>query len=231
MRPLLMYFYHVAGIGTYSDGPVNQNFIGQIKRSVSQTIDSGFATTFDAHVIAGYRFLMRYYSEGDRIYIFGFSRGAFTARFLARLVSHVGLLSMGNEEMVPFAYKVYQDYAMGLDTVEHSESKKPKPTDPQAEIPRKLTTKSEDYMEAFREAFCRHGDNEGIKVQFLGLFDTVSSVRAFDVPFGAKIEAPVVQGTAQCIRHAVSIDERRVKFKAALLSQDEPATGEDVKEV
>jgi uncharacterized protein (DUF2235 family) len=52
-------------------------------------------TTFDHHVIAGYKFLMRYYKPGDKIYIFGFSRGAFTARFLARLVTELGLLSKG----------------------------------------------------------------------------------------------------------------------------------------
>ena len=42
---------------------------------------------------------MRYYKPGDRIYIFGFSRGAFTARFLARMIEEVGVLSKGNEEM------------------------------------------------------------------------------------------------------------------------------------
>ena len=42
---------------------------------------------------------MRYYKPGDRIYLLGFSRGAFTARFLARMISEVGLLSEGNEEM------------------------------------------------------------------------------------------------------------------------------------
>ena len=42
---------------------------------------------------------MRYYKPGDRIYIFGFSRGAFTARFLARMITEIGLMSKGNEEM------------------------------------------------------------------------------------------------------------------------------------
>ena len=58
------------------------------------------STTFDHHVIAGYKFLMRYYKPGDLVFIFGFSRGAFTARYLARMVTYVGLLSKGNEEMV-----------------------------------------------------------------------------------------------------------------------------------
>jgi hypothetical protein len=52
-----------AGIGTYSinETTVNKTFIGDIQSSVSQTIDQGIGTTFDAHVMAGYRFLMRYY--------------------------------------------------------------------------------------------------------------------------------------------------------------------------
>jgi uncharacterized protein (DUF2235 family) len=67
------------------------------------------------------QFLMRYYTPGDDIYFFGFSRGAYTARFLAEMLDHVGLLSVsrsvvmvisdrltltqaGNEEMCQFAW-------------------------------------------------------------------------------------------------------------------------------
>ena len=161
---------------------------------------------------------MRYYGPDDRIYIFGFSRGAFTARFLARMVSQVGLLSMGNEEMVPFAYKLYQDYEMGL-----------------------YNKKGVDYINNFKATFCRrghsvgapHSENEaGIKVHFLGLFDTVNSVGTLDVPFTKTMIPPKVNGTAEHIRHAVAVDERRVKFKVALLAQDyEGQPQEDVKEV
>lgn len=70
-------------------------------------LDQAFAMTFHNHVLAGYRFLMRSYKPGDRIYLFGFSRGAFTARFLARMVSQIGLLCDGNDELAPFAYKIY----------------------------------------------------------------------------------------------------------------------------
>ena len=236
--------YYQPGIGTYTEGSVNAGFLGRMWRSIVQTLDQGLATSFDSHVIAGYRFLMRYYNTGDRIYIFGFSRGAFTARFLARMVSHVGLLSMGNEEMVPFAYKVYQDYQMN--------------------VPDKETASV--YMQTFRNAFCRreigigkmatlNGTDPGpsntvtsheaataceekglgIKVHFLGLWDCVGSVGTFEVGGKAGMAPPqVVDGTARFVRHAVAIDERRVKFKAALLAQDAQKAGEDcdnVKEV
>jgi uncharacterized protein (DUF2235 family) len=39
---------------------------------------------------------MRYYTPGDDIFFFGFSRGAYTARFLAEMLDHVGLLSVSD---------------------------------------------------------------------------------------------------------------------------------------
>ena len=65
--------------------------------------------------MGGYQFLMKYYEQGDGessasmehhadnspdIFIFGFSRGAYIARFLAEMLDYVGLLEAGNEEMV-----------------------------------------------------------------------------------------------------------------------------------
>lgn len=44
---------------------------------------------------------------GDKICIFGFSRGAYTARALAGMIEKVGLLPPGNHQQVPFAYKMY----------------------------------------------------------------------------------------------------------------------------
>ena len=45
--------------------------------------------------------------EGDKICIFGFSRGAYTARALAGMIHKVGLLPEGNEQQVPFAYRMF----------------------------------------------------------------------------------------------------------------------------
>lgn len=45
--------------------------------------------------------------EGDKICIFGFSRGAYTARGLAGMLHKVGLLPADNLQQVPFAYKMY----------------------------------------------------------------------------------------------------------------------------
>ena len=144
--------------------------------------------------------------------MFGFSRGAFTARFLARMIATVGLLSKGNEEMVPFAYRTYQEYEMGSGS--------------------KFMTAQEaqEYMNSFKTTFCR----ARTRVHFLGLFDTVNSVGYFEAPFARKKFLPSVLETATHVRHAVAIDERRCKFKAALLQQDKKhakSKEEDIKEV
>ena len=46
-------------------------------------------------------------THGDKICLFGFSRGAYTARSLAGMLHKVGLLPAGNHQQVPFAYKMF----------------------------------------------------------------------------------------------------------------------------
>lgn len=77
--------------------------VARVKSWYMKSKDSAVGSSFDQHVVGGYRFLMRFYNPGDEIYIFGFSRGAYIARFLAEMLDYVGLLSHGNEEMVGFA--------------------------------------------------------------------------------------------------------------------------------
>ena len=47
---------------------------------------------------------MQNYEANDKICIFGFSRGAYTARALAGMIHKVGLLPRCNHQQVPFAY-------------------------------------------------------------------------------------------------------------------------------
>ena len=54
-----------------------------------------------------YRFLMEIFETGDRIFLFGFSRGAFTVRSLAGMLYKVGLLQRGSDNLIPYAAKLY----------------------------------------------------------------------------------------------------------------------------
>ena len=46
------------------------------------------------------------FAPGDRIFLFGFSRGAYTARAVASLLRMYGLLGKGNEPLVPYAIRM-----------------------------------------------------------------------------------------------------------------------------
>ena len=168
--------------------------------------DSAVGTSFDSHVMGGYKFLMRYYSPGDDIFFFGFSRGAYIARFLAEMLDYVGLLSQGNEELARFAWKTFSSWQQRLDGTEEESKKK-----------RELF----EFMRAFRETFSRPVR----RIRFLGLFDTVNSVPRFESAWMERSKFPyTARSTAKVIRHAVGIDERRAKFRQDLLSGDPQGT-------
>ncbi|KAI9671611.1 MAG: hypothetical protein M1829_004616 [Trizodia sp. TS-e1964] len=204
------YHYYQPGIGTYVQNQASNSSTGsiftRIKSYFSSAIDSAVGVTFVHHVLAGYQFVMRYYTPGDAIYIFGFSRGAYTARFLAEMLNTIGLLSKGNEELIPFAWDSFSDFqrSRGVDDAK------------------------ETFMVKFKEAFCR----PSVNVHFLGLFDCVNSVGQFELPLFRKSFAQIATPPATHIRHAISLHERRLKFKPALFLYDpEKHHDNDIKEV
>ena len=98
--------YYATGIGTTTrDGRLKTGIKGGISAAVDMAIGSGLGD----HIKDAYKFLMANYQEGDRICLFGFSRGAYTARALAGMLHKVGLLPAHNVEQVPFAYKQFKD--------------------------------------------------------------------------------------------------------------------------
>ncbi|KAF8643150.1 hypothetical protein AX16_009194 [Volvariella volvacea WC 439] len=95
--------YYQAGIGTWTSPQIAT----PMAASISKSLDEAIAWNLDAHVMDGYEFLMQNYIAGDRICLFGFSRGAYTASSLAGMIHKVGLLPACNHQQVPFAYKMY----------------------------------------------------------------------------------------------------------------------------
>ncbi|KAK5991508.1 hypothetical protein PT974_09791 [Cladobotryum mycophilum] len=204
------YHYYQPGIGTYvvSSSLSHTSMRARFKSWYQKAKDSAVGSSFDQHVVGGYRFLMRFYNPGDEIYMFGFSRGAYIARFLAEMLDHIGLLSHGNEEMVSFAWKAFSQWQCrpggggGHDKKSMEEENK----------------KHEMYsfMKGFRETFSRPVG----RIRFLGLFDTVNSVPRFETAWMQRSKFPyTARSSARVIRHAVSIDERRAKFRQDLMYQ------------
>ena len=50
---------------------------------------------------------MERYQPGDKVFLFGFSRGAFTVRALAGMLHKCGLLQKGSNNLIPYASKIY----------------------------------------------------------------------------------------------------------------------------
>lgn len=68
-----------------------------------------FGTGLSRNVVDAYRFLVDTYEPGDQLYLFGFSRGAFTARSLAGLVRNSGILRRENAHRIKEAWTLYRD--------------------------------------------------------------------------------------------------------------------------
>ena len=86
-------FYN-QGVGTGS----------KVDRMVGGALGKGVAK----NVRDCYRFLVHNYEDQDEIYCFGFSRGAYTARAFAGLVSAIGIMNKSGLEELPKAYQYYR---------------------------------------------------------------------------------------------------------------------------
>ncbi|CAN6664787.1 hypothetical protein TRVA0_036S00716 [Trichomonascus vanleenenianus] len=161
--------YYQAGIGTYSSHGITSG--------ISAAFDMAIGSSLGVHIKDAYRFLMETYREGDRICLFGFSRGAYTARCLAGMLHKVGLLPPYNTAQVQFAYQIYKDdsdYGWEMST-------------------------------QFRKTFSME-----VSVYFLGVWDCVASVGF--IPRTLPLSSTNTSWVHN-FRHAMSLDERRAKFK------------------
>ncbi len=117
--------------GTWNS-PKDKTNVTRIKEALDSTgendpyqpyfYDTGVGTHFYDHLMGGafgvglsenirqgYRWLCKNYKEGDEIYLFGFSRGAYTARSLVGLIRKCGLLNEPTKGLVLQAYDLYRD--------------------------------------------------------------------------------------------------------------------------
>ncbi|MEO8590248.1 MAG: DUF2235 domain-containing protein [Flavobacteriales bacterium] len=96
--------YYDPGVGTFGVPGTWSRW----KRRWTELLGLAFGLGFEDNLFEAYRYLMDNYEAGDRIHLFGFSRGAFTVRALAALVHFCGLLHKGSENLVPYAFRVLE---------------------------------------------------------------------------------------------------------------------------
>lgn len=96
--------YYNPGVGTIARISSWQ----RMRQKFVQIIGLAFGFGLDENVLAGYRFLVENWREGDKIFLFGFSRGAWTARILGGLIHLVGLLRPEQLNMCDSALGAYK---------------------------------------------------------------------------------------------------------------------------
>jgi glutathione S-transferase len=79
--------------------------VGDSRNAITKILGGVFGAGLVGRIVRGYTFISREYQPGDRIYITGFSRGAYTARALAGFVTTMGLLKPVANDDRELAYK------------------------------------------------------------------------------------------------------------------------------
>ena len=165
-----------------------------------------FGIGVSENILQAYKWLATHYRDGDSIFLFGFSRGAYTARSIGGLVGRCGILNDVAEKLEAIANEAFKIYRMKPGSEKNAAS------------------------QAFREANS-HPSNE---VKFIGVWDTVGALgvpikglnrigrsrhKFHDVTLGAYVKNAY---------HAVAIDERRRAFKPALWQVENEIPGQTV---
>ncbi|KAG9094006.1 hypothetical protein FRC06_011276, partial [Ceratobasidium sp. 370] len=190
--------YYNSGIGTYAK-PSMRSW-SYLKQVINNGIDLAIAWNLDRVIIGAYRWLSDHYRPGDQIFLFGFSRGAYQVRAIAGMIATVGLIFPGNQEQIPFAFELYANYLGGPD----DEANKSIWLDPSSKAQGSIKL-GKQKIDIFRRTFSR----PSVDIHFLGAWDTVSSI---GIRRGQLLPLTNTYKHIKHFRHALALDERRVKF-------------------
>jgi uncharacterized protein (DUF2235 family) len=176
--PQIVFYDH--GVGT---GNVVDRFMG-----------GAFGQGLVDNIYDAYRFLLANYERGDKLYLFGFSRGAFTARSVAGMMRKCGILDRRSVGQYVQALDLYRDPDVHPD---HPTAQK------------------------FREEHSIDG-KDGLSIEFVGVWDTVGAlgvpVRQLRWLSGNKhrFHDTELSGSIRHACHALAIDERRKPFEPTM---------------
>lgn len=165
--------------------------------SVDRYTGGAFGHGLDDNLFDAYRFLVANYEPGDDVFLFGFSRGAFTARSLGGMVRNCGILKRTSVDKYPEALDLYRDR-------EHA---------PDDETARRFRGEHSIL------------EDENVPIRFIGVWDTVGAlgipVRGLRSLTRGKYQFHDVQlsSTVAEACHALAVDERRAPFEPSLWFQ------------
>lgn len=196
--------FYDQGVGT-----LGQKYTwGWLNQKIKNGLGLAFGLGLDANVIQAYEFIVRHHQEhkvspkgslkSDNIYIFGFSRGAHTARVLAGLIYEVGILKPEQIHLSGASLTAYKQTNRPLSQTDKADNKA-----------------YEGEGANFRRVA---GAKVGV-IKFLGVWDTVSSVfipnpKGFFPPITREnLPHTDLNPAVAIFRHAMGIDEIRRMFR------------------
>ncbi|THV02015.1 hypothetical protein K435DRAFT_367663 [Dendrothele bispora CBS 962.96] len=180
--------FYRRGIGTWRPAPKSALY-----GYISQAVDKAIATNFEDHVIDAYTALANNYKDGDKICLFGFSRGAYTARAVAAVVGFFGILppEFRDPKIFHQIKEIYFKHSRGFSS-------------------------NPNLMKQFYadiDQFRKTHKTISVTIEFLGVWDTVKSVGLFRST-GAMYTSS--NPHVKTFRHAIALDERRARFDRSM---------------
>lgn len=191
--------YYSAGVGTQAGEHLSGGMFG---------------IGINQEVLSAYEWLVDHYETDARIFIFGFSRGAFTARSLAGFISICGLLKPGS----PISLKqVYERYRQGK--AKHSIREL-------GRFDESVLSQDDVWLKKYSRA---------IPIWFQGVWDTVGAL-GVPLPWVPHISSEDFAFLETDLRindthayHALAIDEHRKAFAPTLWKKEAPKQGDTYK--
>lgn len=194
--------------------------VGSLQVAVGNSINSYLGGAFGVglmdNIERAYRFLTFNYAPGDRVFVFGFSRGAFSARSFGGLIRTCGVLHKHKVGKIKDAIKLYQnrDRQAGADA------------EPCVKF------RNENSFASFSGSAAANTSDQALAIEYMGLWDTVGALgipgkfllaNAFNRRY--QFHDLALSRMVRSARHAVSIDERRSTFAPTLWSNLDELNG------
>ncbi|CTQ51360.1 DUF2235 domain-containing protein [Jannaschia donghaensis] len=200
---------YVEGVGTGRRG------VTGLSKAMDRWLGGALGFGLMANVMEAYRHLVFLYEPGDEVYVFGFSRGAFTARSLVGFIRFTGLLARADLDRIPEAVRRYSQKR-----IETAERRQRRNAEWRARFAPWFLVDPDDAA-----VYAEFGATSAVPfdITYLGVWDTVG---ALGVP-GHFTAAPLLNrkyafhdtgltSMVRAARHAVALDETRKSFRPTL---------------
>jgi uncharacterized protein (DUF2235 family) len=198
--------------------------VGDSKNFLVRALGGGGGAGLVTRIVRGYTFISRNFEAGDRIFIIGFSRGAYTARALGGLIAARGLLDPRRNDLETDRAQAYRLGAAEWFTYRREALKGKK------NVFQKLAEVAVD-LPGFLQANATAPKIADVEIEAVVVWDTVGSlgIPAYNLRTDTQLDAFQFADLALSRKvrhglHAVSVDEQRASFTPTLWDPDERIT-------